>query len=136
MLMSESMTSNPKVVLVDDEKKFLHLAKKNLSLREFEVEVAEAGEEGIAKIYYFNPKVVLLDVLMPRLTGDELVKMITDWRPEVQVIMVTANISPEAREECMRNGAYAYIHKPVNFDQLAELIQEAAQKSESLPPAS
>ncbi len=95
-----------------------------------------AGEEGIAKIYNFDPKVVLLDVLMPRLTGDELVKMITDWRPEVQVIMITANISPEAKEECMRNGAYAYIQQPVNFDQLAELINEAARKSESLPPAS
>ena len=132
--MPESMTSNPKVVVVDDEKKFRHLAKKNLNLRGFEVEVAEAGEEGIAKIYNFDPKVVLLDVLMPRLTGDELVKMITDWRPEVQVIMVTANISPEAKEECMRNGAYAYIQKPVNFDQLTELIKEAARKSESLPP--
>jgi len=130
------MTSNPKVVVVDDEKKFRHLARKNLGLRGFEVELAEAGEEGIAKIYYFNPKVVLLDVLMPRLTGDELVKMITDWKPEVRVIMVTANLSPEAKEECMRNGAYAYIHKPVNFDQLAELIKEAAQKSESLPPVS
>lgn len=134
--MPESKTSNPKVVVVDDEIKFLRLAKKNLNLRGFEVDVAEAGEEGIAKIYNFDPKVVLLDVLMPRLTGDELVKMITDWRPEVQVIMVTANISPEAKEECMNNGAYAYVQKPVNFDQLAELIQEASKISESLPPAS
>jgi len=47
--MPESMTSNPKVVIVDDEKKFLHLAKKNLNLRGFEVEVAEAGEEGMPK---------------------------------------------------------------------------------------
>jgi len=70
MLMPESMTSNPKVVVVDDEKKFRHPAKKNLSLRGFEVDVAEAGEEGIAKIYNFDPKVVLLDVLMPRLTGE------------------------------------------------------------------
>ena len=69
--MPESKTSNPKVLVVDDEKKFLHLAKKNLNLRGFEVEVAEAGEESIAKIYNFDPKVVLLDVLMPRLTGSD-----------------------------------------------------------------
>ena len=62
--------------------------------------------------------------------------MITDWKPEVQVIMVTANISPEAKEECMRNGAYAYVQKPVNFDKLVELIQEANRKSESLSPVS
>ena len=50
--------------------------------------------------------------------------------------MVTANISPEAKEECMRNGAYGYVQKPVNFDQLVELIQEAARKSESPSPVS
>lgn len=123
--MADPMTSNPKVLVVDDEEKFRMLSKKNLSLRGFEVEVAEAGEEAIAKIYNFEPKVVLLDVLMPRLTGDELVKMITDWKPEIQVIMVSANLSPEMEEECLRNGAYMYIKKPVKFDKIAEIIKQA-----------
>lgn len=123
--MADPMTSNPKVLVVDDEEKFRMLSKKNLSLRGFEVEVAEAGEEAIAKIYNFEPKVVLLDVLMPRLTGDELVKMITDWKPEIQVIMVSANLSPEMEEECLRNGAYMYIKKPVKFDKIVEIIKQA-----------
>ncbi|MDH5762496.1 MAG: response regulator [Nitrospinota bacterium] len=123
--MSKSTTSNLKVLVVDDEEKFLNLSKKNLNLRGFEVETAEAGEEAIAKIYQYHPKVVLLDVMMPRLTGDELVKMITDWRPEIQVIMVSANLSRDVEEECLRNGAYACIKKPVNFDQLAETIKQA-----------
>ncbi len=125
MLMAGPITSNPKVLVVDDEEKFRMLSKKNLNLRGFEVEIAEAGEEAIAKIYNFEPKVVLLDVMMPRLTGDELVKMITDWKPGIQVIMVTANLSPEAEEECLRNGAYRYIKKPVEFDKLAEVIKQA-----------
>lgn len=124
--MSGTMTSNLRVLVVDDEEKFRILSKKNLNLRGFEVEVAQAGEEAIAKIYNFEPNVVLLDVLMPRLTGNELVKMITDWKPEIQVIMVTANLSPEAEQECMQNGAYAYIHKPVKFDQLSEVIKQSA----------
>lgn len=124
--MSDTATTSLRVLVVDDEDKFRALAKKNLELRGFVVDTAEAGEEGIAKIYNFDPKVVLLDVMMPRLTGDELVKMITDWKPEIQVIMVTANISSEAQEECLRNGAYAYIKKPVKFDELAETIQQAA----------
>ena len=123
--MAGPITSNPKVLVVDDEEKFRMLSKKNLNLRGFEVEIAEAGEEAIAKIYNFEPKVVLLDVMMPRLTGDELVKMITDWKPGIQVIMVTANLSPEAEEECLRNGAYRYIKKPVEFDKLAEVIKQA-----------
>lgn len=123
--MAGPITSNPKVLVVDDEEKFRMLSKKNLNLRGFEVEIAEAGEEAIAKIYNFEPKVVLLDVMMPRLTGDELVKMITDWKPGIQVIMVTANLSPEAEEECLRNGAYMYIKKPVEFDKLAKVIKQA-----------
>lgn len=123
--MAGPITSNPKVLVVDDEEKFRMLSKKNLNLRGFEVEIAEAGEEAIAKIYNFEPKVVLLDVMMPRLTGDELVKMITDWKPGIQVIMVTANLSPEAEEECLRNGAYMYIKKPVEFDKLVEVIKQA-----------
>jgi len=123
--MPDSETSSLRVLVVDDEEKFRKISKKNLEGRGFAVEVAEAGEEAIAKIYNFDPKVVLLDVMMPRLTGDELVKMIIDWKPETQVIMVSANLSQEAEEECFRNGAYAYIKKPVKFDQLAETIRQA-----------
>jgi len=123
--MSNNPTSPLKILVVDDEEKFLVLAKKNLEPRGFEVLTASAGEEGIAKIYNHDPKVVLLDVMMPRLTGDELVKMITDWKPEIQVIMVTANLNPEAKEECLRNGAFAYIKKPVEFNKLTEVIIQA-----------
>lgn len=123
--MSDTTASSFPILVVDDESKFRILAKKNLELRGFEADTAEAGEEAIAKIYNNQPKVILLDVMMPRLTGDELVKMITDWKPEIQVIMVTANLNPEAEEECLRNGAYAYIKKPVDFDKLAEVIKQA-----------
>ncbi|NIP99166.1 MAG: response regulator [Nitrospinaceae bacterium] len=117
--------SHKRVLVVDDEDKFRYLAKKNLAMRGFTVDVAEASEEAIAQIYKCNPSVVLLDVMMPGLTGDELVKMITDWRPEIKVIMVTAHLNQEAEEECYRNGAYAYIQKPVDFDKISEMIKEA-----------
>jgi DNA-binding NtrC family response regulator len=124
--MSDLITPKLRVLVVDDEAKYLRLAKINLSARGFEVEVTQAGEEAMKKINDNQPHIVLLDVMMPRLTGDELVKMITDWKPEIRVIMVTANISQEAEEECRRNGAYAYIKKPVDFDKLAEIIRQAA----------
>lgn len=123
--MSDPITPKARVLVVDDEVKYLQIAKKNLSSRGFEVEVAEAGEEAMGKIYNFHPRFVLLDVMMPRLTGDELVKMIKDWKPEIQVIMVSANLSKEVEEECMRNGASACITKPVKFDLLTETIQQA-----------
>jgi CheY-like chemotaxis protein len=99
--------------------------EKNLSARGFEVEVAEAGEEAMETIYSNQPHIVFLDVMMPRLTGDELVKMIKDWKPEIQVIMVSANLRKDVEEECMRNGASACITKPVKFDLLTEVIHQA-----------
>ena len=123
--MSDSTKTNPRVLVVDDEESARTLLQEFLKLEGFPVEVAEAGEEALAKIYNYHPQVVLLDVMMPRLTGDELVKMIKDWKPEIQVIMDSANASPEVEEECLRNGAFACIRKPVNFNLLTEAIDQA-----------
>ena len=102
----------------------------------YDIEIAYGGEEAISKIYNFNPTVVLLDIKMPRLTGDELVKMIKAWKPEIQVIMVSANLSPEIKEECMQNGAFACISKPLNFEHLKQTIQEALNQSSNRGPHS
>ena len=67
---------------------------------------------------------VLLDVKMPRLTGDELVKMIKAWKPEIYVIMVSAHLTPEIERDCMQNGASYCFGKPIDFDLLQETIQK------------
>ena len=123
--MTDSKNSKPRVLVVDDEESARKVFKEYLKLQGFQVEVAEAGEEALAKIYNYHPQIVLLDVMMPRLSGDELVKMIKDWKPEIQVIMVSANASPDLEEECLRNGAFACIRKPVEFDLLSETIDQA-----------
>ena len=119
-----SAQSNQKLLIVDDNRSHCELAKEFLE-RSYAIEIALGGEEAIAKIYDFNPAVILLDILMPRLTGDELVKMIKAWKPEIQVIMVSANLTPEIKDECMQNGAFACISKPLNFKHLHETIQNA-----------
>ncbi len=125
--MMEIKKSEIKVLVVDDEAKFRQLLRKNLAMRGYEVDEAKAGEEAIAKVYYFDPQVVLLDVRMPRLTGDELVKMIKDWKPHVQVIMSTAVLSAEAEKECLENGAFAYLKKPIDFEVLDQTILNALE---------
>jgi len=115
---------NHKVLVVDDNPQHCYIAKKCLE-DSYDIEIAYGGEEAISKIYDFNPSVVLLDVLMPRLTGDELVKMIKAWKPEIHIIMVSANLTPELEKDCMQNGAFACINKPMNFEKLHETIQEA-----------
>ncbi|MBT5027371.1 MAG: response regulator [Nitrospinaceae bacterium] len=117
-------TSNPKLLVVDDNKMHCELARQFLTNR-FDVEIALGGEEALAKIYNSNPEVVLLDIQMPRLTGDELVKMIKAWRPEVHVIMVSADMTTEIKDECLLNGALDCISKPINFQHLEKMIQKA-----------
>ena len=116
--------SKYKVLVVDDNPGHCHIAEECLK-GSYEIEIAYGGEEAISKIYDFNPSVILLDIMMPRLTGDELVKMIKAWKPEIRVIMVSANLTPEIENECMQNGAFACISKPMNFEKLHETIQQA-----------
>ena len=117
--------SGLRVLVVDDEESARTLFREYLTLEGCQVELAEAGEEALAKIYNFHPQVVLLDVLMPRLTGDELVKMIKDWKPEIKVIMVSANASLDVEKDCLRNGAYSCLRKPVNLDTLINTIRQS-----------
>jgi len=123
------------LLVVDDEPNHCEIAKWCLE-DSYDIEIAYGGEEAISKIYNFNPTVVLLDIKMPRLTGDELVKMIKAWKPEIQVIMVSANLSPEIKEECMQNGAFACISKPLNFEHLKQTIQEVLNQSSNRGPHS
>lgn len=113
-----------KLLVVDDSPQHCELAKRNLTSI-FEIEVAFGGEEAISQIYNFEPEVILLDIKMPRLTGDELVKMIKAWKPKIHVIMVSANITPEIQEECMKNGAFDCITKPFDYKYLKKVIEKA-----------
>ena len=111
-----------KLLIVDDNEQHCNVAKEFLE-DDYDIEIALNGEEAISKIYDFNPVVILLDVRMPRLTGDELGKMIKAWRPEMIVIMVTADLSPEIERDCMQNGASICLSKPINFGFLKETIR-------------
>ena len=122
--------SKYKLLIVDDNPKHCELAKQILE-NSYDIEIAYDGEEAISQIYNFNPSVVLLDVLMPRLTGDELVKMIKAWKPEIHVIMVSAYLTSEIKEECMQNGAFDCISKPLVFEHLHETIQNALSQLSS-----
>lgn len=112
-----------KLLVVDDNKDHCQIAKRSLE-DNCDIEIAHSGEEAISKIYDFNPAVVLLDVKMPRLTGDELVKMIKAWKPEIHVIMLSAHFTPQIENECMLNGALACLQKPIDTDVLLETIRK------------
>lgn len=129
-------TENPKlldadfparVLVVDDESAIRFSFKAYLKGEGFNADVAENGEMALEKIHDFDPQVVLLDILMPGVTGNELVETIKGWRPRIEVIMVTSVDREEVKQECLSKGAFAVLLKPVNPPALVATIQKAIE---------
>ena len=117
--------SSPKakrVLVVDDEPKFGHIVSGFLMGRGYEVAVAANSTEALAAIEQFQPAVILLDIVMPGLSGMEILKL-TRLRPfPPRVIMVTSADPSQVAPQAMQQGADAYMSKPVDLNELEKLI--------------
>jgi len=113
-----------KILLVEDEELLRKMYQKKLELENFEVETAADGEEGLAKIREFKPDLVLLDIVMPKLNGVEILKRIkADPKLKGIPIVMLTNISGGIRvQECLKAGALGYIIK--SDDTPSQLIQK------------
>ena len=94
------------------------LNKQNLEIAFDMFDLNHDGQISIDEL-----KAMFSDNIINSASGDELVKMIKAWRPEMIVIMVTADLSPEIERDCMQNGASICLSKPINFGFLKETIR-------------
>ncbi len=117
-----------KVMLVDDEKDFLETLCKRLTKRKLDVISAGGGREAIAKLEEMPVDVVVLDVRMPDMNGIETLKEIKKIRPSVEVIMLTAHADVQVAIEGMELGAFDYLMKPMEIDDLLYKLQDAYKK--------
>ena len=117
-----------KVMLVDDEKDFLETLCKRLVKRKLDVTSATGGREAIAKLEEKPVDVVVLDVRMPGMDGIETLKEIKKIRPSVEVIMLTAHADVQVAIEGMELGAFDYLMKPMEIDDLLYKLQDAYKK--------
>jgi DNA-binding NtrC family response regulator len=116
-----------KVLLVDDEEEFVSALSERLNLRGIEVDSALNGEEALARLAQREFEVVILDVLMPGLGGLEVLKQIKSTHPNTQVILLTGHGSTKEGIEGMRLGAFDYLIKPVDIEDMLEKMKEAAK---------
>jgi response regulator RpfG family c-di-GMP phosphodiesterase len=116
-----------KVLIVDDELEIVNALKELLLEEQYVVETAGDGEDALSKVEDFNPHCILLDMRMPYLNGVDALKMIKVRQPEAEVIMVTAVTNIKTAEECMHNGAFGYITKPIDLDHLLKEIHLALE---------
>lgn len=118
-----------KVLLVDDEKPFVDTMIKRLNKRDVDIVPAYNGQEALEKLAQDGTiEVVILDIKMPLMDGMEALGKIKSKHPLVEVIMLTGHATVETGIEGMRMGAFDYLMKPCNADELVEKVQEAAAK--------
>lgn len=119
-----------RVLLVDDERHFVEPLSERLISRGYDVGVAFSGEEAISKVEQDGWDVVVLDVLMPGMNGEETLERIKKIRPLVEVIMLTGHATVESAIQGMKLGAYDFLMKPTELSDLTKKIDKAYTRKE------
>lgn len=122
-----------KVLLIDDEKEFVSTLTERLHLRGIDAQAVYNGEDGLSVMEAYSPQVVVLDVMMPGMSGTEVLQRIKAQYPQIPVILLTGQGTTRDGIEGMRLGAFDYLMKPIVLEELMEKMREAvksAQKEE------
>lgn len=121
-----------KMMLVDDEERFLQTTSKLLSKKGYDVVTALSGKEALEKLISINIHVVILDVKMPGMDGNATLKEIKRLYPMVEVIMLTGHATVESAIDGLKSGAIDYLMKPADIEEIVEKAQAAFAKIQSL----
>ncbi|MEE4311558.1 MAG: sigma-54 dependent transcriptional regulator [candidate division KSB1 bacterium] len=121
--------SKRKILIIDNERRMCHVLKVALETDGYEVALAFDGEEGIAKVRKGDYGVVITDLKMPNKDGLAVLSETRKVLPESEVIMMTAYASAQTAVEAMRNGAYDYLIKPFEIDELKLKVKQVFEKS-------
>ena len=117
------------ILLVDDDAQFIDIMKKRLTKRQMQVFHAGSGDEAMRQLSIHDEiEVVILDVNMPGRGGMEMLRLIKQVHPLVEVIMLTGHATMESAIDGMRLGAADYLMKPCGIEVLVEKVKEAVEK--------
>jgi DNA-binding response OmpR family regulator len=117
-----------KIMLVDDEERFLSTTKKLLTKKGIDAVTATSGAEALEMLQHKYIHVIILDVKMPGMDGNETLKEIKRQLPLVEVIMLTGHATVESAIDGLKSGATDYLMKPIEIDELIAKAREAFQK--------
>src|SRR5881296_2961743 len=129
-------TSHVKLVAIDDTPESLELITEALSQDGLEIFTATDPEDGLDIVFREHPQIVLLDLVMPHLSGMEVLERIVDFDPSIEVILMTAHYSTESAVEAIKKGASDYLNKPISIALLRErvkkLLEDARQRQRAV----
>jgi len=122
--------SKHKILVVDDEHLIRWSLEQNLTKQGYDVTTASSGEEALKLAKEESPDLMLLDIQLPGMNGMDVLEKVKENEEDIIVIMVTALGVLETAVKAMRMGAYDYVNKPFNLDELAIVIKKALETGE------
>ncbi|UCD39212.1 MAG: sigma-54-dependent Fis family transcriptional regulator [Fidelibacterota bacterium] len=122
------MPVSPRVLVIDDDEALRDSSTQILTRDGFLVETAENGEYGLQLVKEQSFDIVLLDLKMPGIPGEQVLQQIRDIDPEILVIIITGHASIESAVEMLRQGAYDYVPKPFTPEDLRLVVRRALEK--------
>jgi DNA-binding NtrC family response regulator len=115
-----------RLLLVDDETGYLEVLSKRLTRRNFAVTTAGSGAEAIRALRNWDFDVAVVDLKMEDMDGIEVLKVMKQMEPNLQVIILTGHGSERAARDGIKHGAFDYLIKPIELEVLTARIQAAA----------
>jgi len=119
--------SKPRIVAIDDEPEFIDMLQNYFGLRGYEIDVAIRGARGIEIVKEKKPDVVLMDLKMPGIDGDEVLKLLKSMEPSPKIVFITAyDDGGKTKARLLKMGAYACLDKPISsLRDLEETVNKA-----------
>ncbi len=126
------MINEKKILLIDDEKNIHYSFKRLFKNESYSFASCFDGEEGLKKMTDHDWDLVIMDIRMPKMDGLTLLKKAKEENPKLVIIIVTAHGTTETAIEAMKLGAYDYLIKPFDIDELQKLVKKALSDSEMM----
>lgn len=118
------------LLIIDDEKNIREGLAANFEMDGYNVKLAENGKQGLEFLAKGDIDLVITDLRMPGISGEEVLRKVTTETPGVPVIVLTGHGSIDSAVDAMRNGAYDFLTKPLNLDQLSLIVKRALETRE------
>ena len=118
------------VLIIDDEENIRNGLATNFELEDYEVKTASNGKDGLDLVAKGDIDLVITDLRMDGISGEEVVRRVTTETPGIPVIVLTGHGSIDAAVDAMKAGAYDFLTKPLNLDQLNLIVKRALENRE------
>jgi len=127
---------NVALVIIDDNTGSLEMLSAALNREGLTIFTASDPEEGLEIVFREHPQIVLTDLVMPGISGLEVLERVVDFDPAIDVVLMTAHYTSESAVEAIRKGASDYLNKPVSITALRERVSRLVEEAQRRQRAS